>query len=195
VRISFPPKKSLFLLPCLPVSREIAGSLPRLLRRSVRLLFFSGFITALREMWYFSWGWFVSATYPIVIKGRWVVLLALAKAQRALRLVEDVRRKLPTLGDTAAAVAQHFPHSLAFMLSVVTQWLIKYEAVFFIWSLFSFTKNFTTRKAVSQIYSLRSHSVIASVFPHPKRKLFNGKTLKREAKKVFNWKAILQLSS
>jgi hypothetical protein len=63
----------------------------------------------------------VSATYPIVIKGRWVVLLALAKAQRALRLVEDVRRKLPTLGDTAAAVAQHFPHSLAFMLSVVTQ--------------------------------------------------------------------------
>jgi hypothetical protein len=36
------------------------------------------------------------------------MLLALAKTQRAFVLVEDIRRKLPTLGDASVVVGQHF---------------------------------------------------------------------------------------
>jgi hypothetical protein len=36
------------------------------------------------------------------------MFLALAKAQRAFILVEDIRRKFSTFGDAAAVVGQHF---------------------------------------------------------------------------------------
>lgn len=63
-----------------------------------------------------------TTTYPIVIKSRRIVLLALSKAQRALALVEDVWRKLPTLGDAAIAVAQHDFYAFSGLRKRVTQW-------------------------------------------------------------------------
>lgn len=55
------------------------------------------------------WFDFVSATtYPIVIESRRIVFLALAKAQRALILVEDIRRKFSAFSNAAIIVAQHF---------------------------------------------------------------------------------------
>jgi hypothetical protein len=96
------------------------------------------------------------------------MFLALAKAQRALILVEDIRRKFSTLCNAAIVVGQHF--SLNFSFFSVTQWTLLNVNVLRV-------AVFTTRKkAVSQIYSLPCHSVIA-VFHHYtlNAREFNGK--------------------
>lgn len=115
------------------------------------------------EMWYLVVEWFVSVTtYPIVIEGRRIMFLALAKAQRALILVEDVGRKFSAFSNAAIIVAQHFS-AVFFFLTLVTQWLIKYNEVFEKFMFFTSPPE-KSRIAVSQIYSLPRHSVIAWSF-------------------------------
>lgn len=138
------------------------------------------------------WCWFgelcQATTYPIVIKGRRIMFLALAKAQRALIFVEDIRWKFSAFSDAAVIVAQHicgllvvgFLHVQTF--SSVTQRVIKYN-VFKSFSLpiSYFISPPEKSQAVSQIYSLPEPFSNCLVFPHPGRageKMFNGKSLK-----------------
>lgn len=119
---------------CCPIFSISLPFIARFCFELARCCFFSGFImpASSPEMWYFwvcfidGFAWFVSTTtYPIVIESRRIVFLALAKAQCALILVEDIRWKFSAFSNAAIIVAQHF-----FPLSSVTQWLIKYNVVF-----------------------------------------------------------------